>query len=335
MTTRNHNVIAVFVALLALASWSHGVVSAAQAAALKIVVLEGEGAVNIIQQKTAVAPVIEVRDRNDQPVSGALVRFAIQKGRATFSGARTLSVTTDAAGRATASGFTPIGSGALRIGATATFQGQTAAATIAQTTVMTTAAGGGLSPLAIAGLAGGAGAGIAGALLASKKSSGSSSSGITSLTGSFATQIVMTTLFTPGTNSCASTRSIAGTLTVEFEQHGDGSVTGTGSTTGTETEIANTGPVCQATFGTNGFSYRGPVTGSTGNLTFNEQKIIPGTNPATITFTNTIVFTGAMSNGVITGTVTYSEALSGFTIFNGSTTTHAGSGTTTFPVTLR
>ena len=43
----------------------------ARAAALKIVVLEGEGAVNIIQQKTAVAPVIEVRDRNDQPVSGA------------------------------------------------------------------------------------------------------------------------------------------------------------------------------------------------------------------------------------------------------------------------
>jgi hypothetical protein len=57
--------------LVALASGGHHVISAAQAAALKIVVLEGEGAVNIIQQKTAVAPVIEVRDRNDQPVAGA------------------------------------------------------------------------------------------------------------------------------------------------------------------------------------------------------------------------------------------------------------------------
>ena len=35
---------------------------AAQTADLKIVVLKGEGAVNIIQQRTAVAPVIEVRD---------------------------------------------------------------------------------------------------------------------------------------------------------------------------------------------------------------------------------------------------------------------------------
>jgi hypothetical protein len=51
----------------------------APAAALTIVVLEGEGAVNIIQQKTAVAPVVEVRDRNRQPVSGAIVRFALKR----------------------------------------------------------------------------------------------------------------------------------------------------------------------------------------------------------------------------------------------------------------
>src|SRR4029450_13307462 len=87
---------------------------------LKIVVVEGEGAVNIIQQKTAVAPVIEVRDRNDQPVSGALVRFAIQKGKASFNGARTLTTTTDALGRATATGLAPTGSGQLSIAAAAT-----------------------------------------------------------------------------------------------------------------------------------------------------------------------------------------------------------------------
>ena len=110
------------------------------AAPLKILVIEGEGAVNIIQQKTAVAPVIEVRDRNDQPVAGATVNFVVRAGRATFSGARTLSVTTNAAGQAAAAGLTPSGAGALQIGATATFQGQTAAAvTIAQTNVMTAA----------------------------------------------------------------------------------------------------------------------------------------------------------------------------------------------------
>jgi hypothetical protein len=121
------------------------------------VVLEGEGAVNIIQQKTAVAPVIEVRDRNDQPISGALVRFAIRNGRSTFSGARSLSVVTDAAGRAAATGFAPTGSGALQIGATATFQGQTAAITIAQTNVLTAAQAAGIT--AGAGSTGGSSAG--------------------------------------------------------------------------------------------------------------------------------------------------------------------------------
>ena len=161
----------------------------AAAPPLRIVVLEGEGAVNIIQQKTAVAPVVEVRDRNDQPVSGALVRFAIQKGRASFNGVRTLTATTDALGRASATGLTPTGSGAIQIGTTATFQGQTAAITIAQTNVVTAAqasavaaggggtagGGGGLSNLAIAGIVGGAGAGIGGALIASKRSSDSNS----------------------------------------------------------------------------------------------------------------------------------------------------------------
>ena len=86
----------------------------AQDTRLRIVVLEGEGAVNIIEQNTAVAPVVEVRDRNNQPIAGAIVRFAIQRGRATFSGARTLTVTTNAAGRAAGSGFTLTGEGALR-----------------------------------------------------------------------------------------------------------------------------------------------------------------------------------------------------------------------------
>jgi hypothetical protein len=40
---------------------------------LRIGVVAGEGAVNIIQQKTAVAPIVAVRDRNNLPVSGATV----------------------------------------------------------------------------------------------------------------------------------------------------------------------------------------------------------------------------------------------------------------------
>ena len=50
--------------------------------ALKIVVIEGEAGVNIIQQKTAVKPVVEVRDRNNLPIPGVLVTFSIEGGKA-------------------------------------------------------------------------------------------------------------------------------------------------------------------------------------------------------------------------------------------------------------
>src|SRR6185436_14297577 len=55
---------------------------AGQAAPFKIVVIAGEASVNVIQQKTAVAPLVEVRDRNNNPVSGAVVTFAVQGGKA-------------------------------------------------------------------------------------------------------------------------------------------------------------------------------------------------------------------------------------------------------------
>jgi hypothetical protein len=135
---------------------------AGQNVGLRIVVIEGEDAVNVVQQKTAVAQVIEVRDRNDQPVAGALVRFAIRSGRASFNGARAISLTTNAAGRVAVTSLMPTGSGALQITASAAFQGQTAVVTIAQTNVITlaqaSAIGAGASSGA-GGSAGGAGAG--------------------------------------------------------------------------------------------------------------------------------------------------------------------------------
>jgi hypothetical protein len=136
-----------------------GAQSPRNAAGLHIVVIEGEDAVNVVQQNTAVAPVVEVRDRNNQPVAGAVVRFAITRGRATFAGARTLAVTTDVAGRAAAAGLTPTGAGALRISANAAFQGQTAAVAIAQTNVMTAAQAAAMSGAGAAGGGGGAATG--------------------------------------------------------------------------------------------------------------------------------------------------------------------------------
>ena len=144
--------------------------------------IEGEGAVNIIQQKTAIAPVVEVRDQNNLPVAGAVVRFTIAGGKhATFAGGtQTITVTTNAAGRAAAAAINPLSNGAVQIQVQAAFQGQTAAATIAQTNVMTAAqasqaattaasgGGGGLGGGTIAGIAGGVAAAGAATVLAKK-----------------------------------------------------------------------------------------------------------------------------------------------------------------------
>jgi hypothetical protein len=129
---------------------------------LKIVVLEGEDAVNVVQQKTAVRPLIEVRDRNNLPVADVTVTFAIQGNAATFAGGvQTFSVVTNAAGQAAAAAVNPVASGAVQIQVQAALQGQTALATITQTNVMTAAqaaaASGGAS-----GSATGSGAGSGG-----------------------------------------------------------------------------------------------------------------------------------------------------------------------------
>jgi hypothetical protein len=120
---------------------SRGSMEPAQAGGLKIVVIEGEDAVNIVDKKTAVKPVVEVRDRNDLPVAGAIVTFSIGGKGATFArGAQTLTATTNAAGRAAVTALNPIGSGAVQINVQATFQGQTGAATITQTNFANAAA---------------------------------------------------------------------------------------------------------------------------------------------------------------------------------------------------
>jgi len=175
--------------MLALTPFVDGATQPA-AGPLRIVVIEGEGAVNIIQQKTAVAPIIEVRDQNNLPVGGVTVTFTIQGGKtAVFAGgSQTLTVTTNAAGRAVAAAVNPLSSGTVQIQAAAAFQGQTAAATITQTNVMTAAqagasaastggaagggGGGGLGGGAIAGIAGGVAAAGAAVVLTQKSDEG-------------------------------------------------------------------------------------------------------------------------------------------------------------------
>ena len=138
---------------------SISVILSAQPRSLKIVVIEGEGAVNIIQQKTAVRAVVEVRDQNNLPVPGASVTFAVTgKGGATVAGSQTMTAATNASGQASLTGMTPASSGGLQISVNASFNGLSAATTITQSVVLTAAAAAAASGAVAAGTAGAAGA---------------------------------------------------------------------------------------------------------------------------------------------------------------------------------
>jgi hypothetical protein len=145
---------------------------------LNITIVEGEGAVNNIKGRVNREPVIQVEDENHRPVAGAAVVFFLPNqgpGGVFRNGTKTLAVTTDVQGRATAAGIQRNDiSGQMQIRVTASFAGQTASAVITQTNL----AGGraGLSTTAKVligvGLAGGA---VAGAVAATRGGGGSSS----------------------------------------------------------------------------------------------------------------------------------------------------------------
>ena len=135
---------------------SGGQSEAAQDGGLRIVILDGEDSVNIIAQGTAVPTLVEVRDRNDLPVSGASVLFLLgEGGTATLNaGLQQVTLTTNALGQA-AVVVNPLATGAVELSVSATFAGETATAAIVQTNFATVAE----AAAAGAGAPGGAGGG--------------------------------------------------------------------------------------------------------------------------------------------------------------------------------
>jgi hypothetical protein len=126
---------------------------------LNIVIVEGDGAINNIRQRTAREPIIQVEDENHKPVAGAAVIFTLSgqgAGGGFSGGAQSLSVVTDAQGRAVARGFHPNNvQGQYQIHVTASKNGQSSNATISMTNALvgagaTTAAAGGISAKLIA-----------------------------------------------------------------------------------------------------------------------------------------------------------------------------------------
>ena len=121
--------------------------------ALNIVIVEGDGAINNIHQRTTREPIVQVEDENHRPVPGAVVVFSVpSRGAGGFfaGGQHTLTVITDAQGRAVAHGFRPNSvQGKYQIHVTASYRGQTTSTDIGQSNAL---AAGAASGATIAGI---------------------------------------------------------------------------------------------------------------------------------------------------------------------------------------
>jgi hypothetical protein len=296
---------------------------------LRIVVVQGEDAVNIIQQKTAVAPIVEIRDRNNLPVAGATVTFSITGQGASFGGLSTLTVTTNAAGQAAAVGFTPTAAGAIQINASALVQGQTLAATITQTNVMTAAqAAGAASATGGAGSAGGSGGaatsgaaagggGISGTtigIVGAAAAVGGGALVATQVAGSEESEFVGTFQgqldWVFGT--CTRSHEVNGTVTIYLETL-EGPITGDAKILGTMRVIGFSGGPCiggpqVGNTQSLAVSNTWPVTGTPSNVTFTKSQSDSITEGSLTSLrTETFSFSGALSGDTITGTLTQEE----------------------------
>jgi len=111
---------------------------------LKLVIVEGEGAINNIKTRTAGRVIVQVEYENHRPVAGATVAFTLPGGGAGGSFAhagRTFSVVSDQGGRAVSAVIKPNHIvGAFKLNVTAGFNHQiVATATVSQTNAITTA----------------------------------------------------------------------------------------------------------------------------------------------------------------------------------------------------
>jgi hypothetical protein len=147
---------------------------------LNIVIVEGDGAVNNVKQRTAREVIVKVEDRNHKPVAGALVLFSVQgngPGGTFLDGVESVQATSDANGVAVAHGFHPNNSpGSFQINVTAMYQGLNAAVSIRQSNIAPPPSNIGFrlsgKHMAIAGIV--AAAVVVGIVFAAKGSSGSS-----------------------------------------------------------------------------------------------------------------------------------------------------------------
>jgi len=160
--------------LLAVPEMQHSGLAQEAGGTLNLVIVEGEGAINNVRQRTAREPIVQVQDENKRPVAGAAVIFLLPESGpgGTFSGgARSLKVISDSQGRAIAKGLRLNDiSGKFQIKVEASYKGMSATTSINQSNAVLTAAagGGGISGKLIAILVAIGAAAAAGIILATR-----------------------------------------------------------------------------------------------------------------------------------------------------------------------
>lgn len=169
-----------FGVLLALFSLMPAEAQEAAAGALNILIIEGDGAINNIKQRTARETIVQVEDENHKPVAGAVVVFTTpnQGASGVFAdGSHIFTTTTDNAGRASYRTLKLNNtSGKMQIRVNASHQGRTGAITITQTNLLAAGAAAGVG-LGLAAklliVLGVAGAAAAGGAIAATRGGGS------------------------------------------------------------------------------------------------------------------------------------------------------------------
>lgn len=113
---------------------------------LNLVIVEGDGAINNIRQRTTREAIVQVEDENHRPIGGAAVAFTLPSNGASGSfvnGSRTLTTVTNSEGRATVR-FRPNNlQGKYQMNVTASAGGQSVTATIGMTNALVAAAAAG------------------------------------------------------------------------------------------------------------------------------------------------------------------------------------------------
>jgi hypothetical protein len=107
---------------------------------LHIEILKGDHGVNVLNTKTAVKPIVEVRDRNDLPVGGVAVTFTAPNDGPSvlfLNGSRSITLMSDPTGQIVVQGIEPVNPGRFQIAVSASLESETVVTAISLTNLLT------------------------------------------------------------------------------------------------------------------------------------------------------------------------------------------------------